>query len=361
MRIGILGGGQLARMLALAGYPLGLEFVFYDASADCCAADLGPVIVGDFQNPAALAKFLAMADVVTYENENIPVVVVNEIAYQKPLHPNTAVLQVSQDRLLEKQLFQKLGIATANFYAVSTPEDLILAGRRVGYPYILKTRREGYDGKGQFKIHSELEAENFNLISSKQGYIAEELIAFSREVSMIAARSISGQIVYYDLCENVHQNGILVQTHNKVSDPLFGVAKQYINQVLQNFNYVGILVIEFFVKENHLIANEMAPRVHNSGHWTIEGAVTSQFENHLRAILDYPLGVTKSCGQATMLNLLTEIPDKSNLLQIPHLHLHDYHKQARANRKVGHITIVSEELTQVQQQSIRVQKIITPE
>lgn len=341
MKIGILGGGQLARMLALAGYPLGLEFSFVDPAPDCCARHLGSTLHADYRHPAALTEWLQQVDIVTYENENIPVATAEWIAAHKPFYPAVAVLRCSQDRLLEKQLFQSLAIPTVAYIPVKTQADLLAAGETVGYPFILKTRREGYDGKGQFKINHSDAARQHSFQPLENGYIAEQFLPFEREISMIGCRSVRDEMVFYEVCENTHEQGVLVQTINRKNDPLAELARKNVQKVLEHFAYVGTLVIEFFVRDNQLIANEMAPRVHNSGHWTIEGAVTSQFENHLRALMDYPLGITESTGHVWMGNLLGQIPPKTHLLSIPGLHLHDYVKAPKPGRKVGHVTYVS--------------------
>lgn len=337
MRIGILGGGQLSRMLALAGYPLGFEFTFLEPTADACARELGRFICAPYQDQNALRQFADQVDIITFENENIPVDTLTFLNEYKPVRPGIKALTTSQDRLFEKTLFRSLDIPCAPFAQINSYEDLLTAAKTLSFPLFLKTRREGYDGKGQLKINnlSELEAINPTMLSNA---IVEQGIAFQREVSLIAARSVSHEIVFYDICENRHQNGILIETQNKVDDPLFETAKTYLTRLLDALDYIGILCVEFFQVDNQLIANEMAPRVHNSGHWTIEGATTSQFENHLRAIANLPLGNTQSLGQATMRNLIGTMPNKNELLAQGHLH--DYHKAPKPGRKLGHVTKV---------------------
>lgn len=343
MRIGILGGGQLARMLALAGYPLGLEFIALDPVQDCCANRLMPTITAPYDDQSAIKKLLQVADVVTFENENIPLATAELIAANKPFYPGKNILASSQDRLTEKQLFQQLSIPTAEFQQIDTVVDVKMAAEKLGLPLIIKTRREGYDGKGQYRINNDSELKKFELPDNHHGFIAESVVAFEREVSIIAVRNVSGDVAFYDLCENVHQQGILMTTRNRRHDPLQEQAKMYADKLLQQFNYVGTLVIEFFVREGKLLANELAPRVHNSGHWTIEGAVTSQFENHLRAICDWPLGNTASVGYSLMQNMIGQHADKQQLLAIKNLHWHDYGKEPRQGRKLGHVTIVKEQ------------------
>lgn len=340
MKIGILGGGQLGRMLALAGYPLGLNFVFYDPQSDCCAKDLGKLICGSYSDEEQLYTFAQCVDVITYENENIPVTAVNFLKQYKSVFPDTNILHYSQDRLQEKQLFNALDIPTVKYLPINNQQDLLNAASQLNYPFIVKTRRQGYDGKGQTKIFDHEQCRSFS-INTPNCYIAEQYIKFDREVSLIATRNIKGECVFYDICENTHQNAILIQTLNKPNDPIFKLAKYYVEKVLDKVSYIGTFTIEFFQIENELVANEMAPRVHNSGHWSIEGAIISQFENHLRAILDWPLGNTQSLGHAVMQNMIGVIPNKFELLRQPGLHLHDYGKEPRTGRKLGHYTIIN--------------------
>ncbi len=341
MKIGILGGGQLSQLLALAGIPLGLEFYFYTHAANCSAQGLGTLCLGDYQNFAALSAFAEKVDLITYENENIPVEVLTFLAGKKPVFPDKMALTHSQDRLLEKKLFQTLGIPSNQFMPVDHLEDLHKAIQTLGYPLVLKKRSEGYDGKGQVIISEKTDLTPLH--TSLKSTLAEEFIPFEREVSLIAARNSSGDCVYYDLSENQHKNGILRHTRNRPNDPLFIEAKKILKKLLEHLQYVGVLTIEFFVKDQQLIANEIAPRVHNSGHWTIEGAATSQFENHLRSILNWPLGLTQSLGNANLYNILSEMPAISSLLAIPGLHIYDYRKSPRPNRKLGHVTLVMQE------------------
>lgn len=338
MHIGILGGGQLGRMLALAGYPLGLTFSFYEPNSDCCARYLGKVTQAGYHDNNKLREFAQSVDIITYESENIPYNAVQLLSQYRPVYPNENILKHCQNRLLEKQLFNQLDIPTVNFFAVNNLDDLKNAAEKLGFPFLLKTCTQGYDGKGQIKINNFAECSNLNL-ENNISYIAEEYIHFDREVSLIAVKN-NTETVFYDICENIHKNGILIETANKPNDTVFALAKTYVNRVLDQFDYRGTFTIEFFQTGENLLANEMAPRVHNSGHWTIEGAVTSQFENHLRAILNWPLGNTESIGQTKMFNIIGEIPDKVKLLQQKNLHLHDYGKQIKPGRKLGHITIV---------------------
>jgi 5-(carboxyamino)imidazole ribonucleotide synthase len=341
MKIGIIGAGQLGRMLALAGYPLGLRFVFLDQSEDAPAAQLGPIVKGAFDDPERLAQLAREVDTVTFEFENVPVAAIRKIAATKPLLPPPDALGASQDRLDEKTLFKKLRVPTPPFAAVDSRDDLVRATRTIGLPGVLKTRRLGYDGRGQFVLRTAADIDTAWDALGSVPLIYEGFVAFSREVSIIGARSTTGEIACYPLSANTHAEGILrytVAPYRNVS--LQRQAEGYLKRLLKHFDYAGVLTIEFFVKRGRLIANEMAPRVHNSGHWTIEGAQTSQFENHLRAILGLPLGSTRPLGHAGMINFIGTIPEAAAVLAVPDVHFHSYGKAPRANRKLGHCTFV---------------------
>ncbi len=340
MKIGILGGGQLARMLILAGMPLGCEFVIYASAVSTSTQDLGKTIIGDFNISKALDQFIQQVDVITFENENIPVEFIQYIERKKNVYPGLKVLKAAQDRVLEKQCFKQLDIPTNQHHPINSDNDLEHACQHLGYPLIVKSRREGYDGKHQKIIQSEQDIKEF---SGKDNLdlIAEEFISFEREISMIGVRNLQGEVAYYDVCENQHQNGILRETKNNKTDPMSEQAQQYVGRILKHFNYVGTLAVEFFVQANKLLANEMAPRVHNSGHWTIEGACASQFENHIRAICGLPLGNTASIGSSLMTNCIGELPSLAGSLKTPGLHFHDYRKAPRAGRKLGHMTLIT--------------------
>lgn len=345
MRIGILGAGQLSRMLALSGIPLGFTFSFYEPNIEHCVNGLGSLIHKPYTDEKALTNFVNACDVITYENENIPVDTAQYIASLKPLYPNVLSLQTTQDRLLEKTLFEKLNIQTVPFQKIDSLHELELFLEKNSFPVVIKKRRQGYDGKGQLKLSS---ANDLSLLTDDflNNCIVESYISFDREVSIIAVRNSTGDCRYYDICENEHKNGVLNQTFNKINDPMFKQAQQYINRIIEALDYVGCLAFEFFQKEDQLFANELAPRVHNSGHWTIEGSHTSQFENHLRAICNLHLGNTESKGVYQMINLLGKIPDSASLLSLDYLHLHHYQKSERANRKVGHLCLPVNPITQ---------------
>lgn len=340
MKIGILGGGQLARMLALAGHPLGLEFIVLCPSTEACAAPVTEHLLADFDDTQALQQLADKADVITYEFENVPAESVEFLSKNNMVFPPPLALSTGCDRLKEKTLFNTLGIKTANFADISDLKSLLNAIDTIGLPAILKTRTEGYDGKGQFVLRDRNDAEAAWQSLNGSPVILEGFVNFEREVSIIAVRSSTGEMAFYPLSENVHREGILRLSTSLSNDPMQPKAENYASQLLEKLDYVGVLAIEFFQKDNELLVNEYAPRVHNSGHWTIEGAHTSQFENHLRAILSLPLGSTALTSNAAMINLIGEIPNMSGVLKLPDAHLHLYGKAPREGRKVGHITLL---------------------
>jgi 5-(carboxyamino)imidazole ribonucleotide synthase len=340
--IGVLGGGQLGRMLALAGYPLGLRFRFLDPAAEAPAEQLAERLIHDYRDTHGLDRFVAGLDAITYEFENVPVELARRLEQKVPVFPPPAALEASQDRLPEKTLFRRLGLPTAPFAPVQTHAELLAAVEQLGYPALLKTRRFGYDGKGQHLIRS---AEDVDAAWRAVGgvpLLLEGFVAFDREVSQLSVRGRDGATAFYPLVENHHEAGILRRSRVPVPGVKVAVqnlACEYSTRVLQALDYVGVLAIEFFCRGDELIANEMAPRVHNSGHWTIEGAQTSQFENHLRAVLGWPLGSTALVQPCALLNLIGELPDSQALLSVPDVHLHLYGKTPRPGRKLGHVTV----------------------
>ncbi len=342
MKIGIIGAGQLGRMLALAGYPLGLRFAFLDQSADAPGAQVGSIVTGAFDDPAGLAKLAREVDVITFDVENVPVDAVRAIAKQRPFLPPVDALGISQDRLHEKTLFRSLKIPTPEFAAVDSLQDLQAAAKRIGIPGVLKTRRLGYDGRGQFYVRHERDLDAAWQALGSVPLIYEGFVNFSREVSIIGVRSTRGETRCYPLSANTHAAGILrhsIAPYN--NGVLQKQAETHLKRILRHFDYAGVLTIEFFVRRGKLIANEMAPRVHNSGHWTIEGAQTSQFENHIRAILGLPLGSTQPIGHSAMLNFIGTIPTLEQILRVPGVHFHSYGKEPRPNRKLGHCTVTA--------------------
>jgi 5-(carboxyamino)imidazole ribonucleotide synthase len=342
MTVGIVGAGQLGRMLALAGYPLGVDFLFLDPAARPPAATLAPHLHGSFEDRRLLRELARRSEVITFDWENVSVAALRALKEDVRICPPLAALAASQDRVSEKRLFERLAIPTTRWRAVASRRQLERAVRDIGLPGVLKTRRLGYDGKGQAVLKSAADVERAWLELGAVALLYEECIAFTHEVSIIGARSAQGEIAVYPLNGNVHWQGILRLTRAPYGPSSWQqLANRYLSRVLEHFHYVGILAIEFFVQRGRLVANEMAPRVHNSGHWTIEGAVTSQFENHLRAILGLPLGSTRALGYAAMINLISQMPPTSELLAFQGLHLHDYAKAPRPGRKLGHCTFVS--------------------
>jgi len=339
MIVGILGGGQLARMLALAGYPLGLKFRFLDPSPEACAGHLGGQVIAGFADHAAVLRLADAAHVVTFEFENVPAQTLAFLPERVPTYPPAEALAVAQDRLREKALFRDLGIATARFAAVDNPNDLASALDRVGLPAILKTRTLGYDGKGQVTLRAPSDAQPAWARLGGVPCTLEELVAFDRELSIIAVRGRNGETAFYPIAENLHRHGILHLSRCRPQDPMQAEAEDAVRRLLDAFGYVGVLALEIFQVGGRLLANEIAPRVHNTGHWTIEGAVTSQFENHLRAILGYPLGSTAAHGPAAMVNLVGQLPDLGRVLAVPGAHVHVYGKEPRPGRKLGHVTL----------------------
>jgi 5-(carboxyamino)imidazole ribonucleotide synthase len=340
--IGILGGGQLGYMLALAGYPLGMRFRFLDPSPEAPVGRIAPRVTGDYSDRAALEKFAHGLEVVTYEFENVPVDAAHFLAKRVPVLPPPAALETAQDRLREKQLFEKLGIATTAYAPLSSAYDLDAALKKIGLPAVVKTRRMGYDGKGQWLLKTPEEVKAVKEELPKQTCILERFVPFTRELSVLAVRGRDGATAFYPLVENHHRSGILrlsLAPAPQVKPEIQAAAEDAARKVLEALSYVGVLAIEFFEWDGELLANEMAPRVHNSGHWTIEGTVTSQFENHLRAINGLPLGATTPIGASAMINLIGELPDSKQVLAVPSAHLHLYGKEPRPGRKVGHVTL----------------------
>jgi len=344
-RVGILGGGQLARMLALAAAPLGVSCAVFDQSSEACSAPYARLHVGDWRDHAALARFADDVEVVTFDFENIPAESALWLSERVPVLPAPRALAVSQDRLREKQLFVELGIPVPVFVPVASRDELYAALDVVGLPSILKTRRLGYDGKGQFRMRLREDADAAWAALAPQagegGLIAEAFVPFESEVSVIAVRGRGGEFRTWPLTRNWHVDGVLSvsMAPARVAPALEHTAFAYARALAERLDYVGVFALELFCKDGALFANEMAPRVHNSGHWTIEGAETSQFENHLRAILGLPLGAGSMRGHAAMLNWIGALPDMHALLDCPGGHWHDYGKSPRAGRKLGHATV----------------------
>ena len=343
--VGILGGGQLARMMALAGAPLGLRFSVMDTSAEACAGQFAPLVVGDYRDSETLARFAAGIDIATFDFENVPAESAQWLSERVPMFPNPRALGTSQDRLAEKTLFGELGIPVPGYVAVDTPAELEAAIAKLGLPCILKTRRLGYDGKGQFRIRAAGDAaaawDALGGQAAAGGLILEAFVPFERELSVVAVRGRDGEFRTWPLTENWHVDGVLSASlaPARVDPALEAQAVGYARALAEALDYVGVFALELFCRDGGLLANELAPRVHNSGHWTIEGAETSQFANHLRAVLGLPLGETRALGTACMLNWIGEMPPPRAVLAEAGGHWHDYGKTPRAGRKVGHATL----------------------
>ncbi|HKK56433.1 5-(carboxyamino)imidazole ribonucleotide synthase [Marinobacter sp.] len=342
MRIGVLGAGQLGRMLALAGYPLAKTFVFYDMSGSP-SAGLGEVMID--RDGQYLDDFISRVDRVTYEFEHLPLDIAEKIAASKPVHPSPRALQICQNREAEKSLFGELGIPTPEWKIADSAESLQAAAEALGCPVVAKTNTEGYDGKGQAVLQSPEEAaEAWNSINHPR-LIVEKFVEFRREISIIAVRSESGELAFYPMAENIHHQGILrysVAPAPGLERHVEDDARRYIKALMNELDYIGVLTLELFETADGLVANEMAPRVHNSGHWTIEGAMTSQFENHIRAVSGHPLGSVEPREVSCMVNIIGEHGDIRRILELPYARLHLYNKGERPGRKLGHVNILAD-------------------
>lgn len=359
MKVGVIGGGQLGRMLALAGTPLGMEFYFLDPAADACAAPLGMHLRGGYDSAEHLQQLAQTVDLVTFEFENVPAETVAYLSRYVPVFPAAESLRIARDRLNEKTLFQQLGIPVTGFANILSQEDLERAVLDMGLPAILKTRTLGYDGKGQKVLRGLGDVPDAFAELGSVPCLLEAFVDFSAEVSAIAVRSREGEVRCYPLAQNVHREGILHLSVASREHPLQALAQDYASRVLNALDYVGVLGFEFFVVGESLMANEIAPRVHNSGHWTIEGAECSQFENHLRAVAGLPLGSTASVGHSAMLNCIGRMPAAEQVLQIEDAHLHDYCKAGKPGRKVGHIGLRCASAQQLEQQIARLESSLS--
>ena len=341
MRIGIIGAGQLGQMLGYAARKLGHECYFLDPSDAPPAARAGPVIQAGFDDRVALSILAEKCDVLTYEFENVPVEALQDIADKVPVYPPQDALRLAQDRLTEKQLFKQLDIPLPQYHQIDSADDLRQAVESIGLPLVIKTRRMGYDGKGQFILQDREQISAAWQELGGKALIAEQWVDFDYEVSAIGVRSANGEIATYCLTHNEHAAGILRVSRAPVEDDvLTDKANRYMHSMLEHLDYVGVLALELFVVGNKLLANEFAPRVHNSGHWTIEGAETSQFSNHILAVTNASPGSTATLGHAGMINLIGHIPDAAR--ELGNGTLHEYGKSARPGRKLGHITVVAD-------------------
>ena len=344
--LAVLGGGQLGRMLGLAALPLGARCRFLDPAPDAGAGAVGELVVGALDDPGALDRVAEGADAVTFEWEGVPADAARRLAARLPVFPGPEALAASQDRQAEKAAFARLGIPTAHFAAVDSRVGLARAVDEVGLPALLKTRRGGYDGKGQHRIDGADDGALDGAWGALGGVplILERVVPFTRELSVLAVRDRAGATRCWPLVENEHRDGILRTSRAPapgVTPELQGRAERYATRLLDEWGYVGVLAVELFDVDGELLANEVAPRVHNSGHWTIEGATTSQFENHVRAVLGWPLGATDAVGVSAMVNCIGALPEPGAVLAVPGAHLHVYGKAPRPDRKVGHITVTA--------------------
>jgi len=342
LRIGILGGGQLGRMLGLAGIPLGFRFLFLDAAPDACAAVTGDLLEAGFDDREAALELGRQVDVATFDFENVPESSARALSELCPLYPGSNALGASQDRLVEKDLLVSLGARVPLYHEVSSRTDLLDGLERLGYPAVLKTRRFGYDGKGQAVLR---DAEDLERAWQKLGdspLILEAFVPFEAECSLIGVRARDGDTRFWPLTGNVHLDGILALSKpGGFEAGLQAAAERIMTGLMDHLDYTGVLTIEFFLHDGELLFNEFAPRVHNSGHWTIDGAETSQFENHLRAISGLPLGATGLAAPSLMFNWIGQMPPLAGAMEIPGLHWHDYGKQPRPGRKIGHATLTA--------------------
>ncbi len=346
--VGVVGGGQLGRMLAIAGLPLDLRFRFLDPDPAAPAGAVGELVVGAYEDPDRLAALAQGAAAVTWEFENVPAASAERLRALGPVYPPPPALAVAQDRLQEKRLFERLHIPCAAYRAVDAPEAVGPAARAVGLPARLKTRRLGYDGRGQVVLERGTDAEGAAALAALGGVpcLVEASVPFERELSVIGVRGGAGRVAVYPLVENHHAGGILqlsLAPAPRLSAALQASGAALCVRILEALDYRGVLAVECFQVAGRLLASEIAPRVHNSGHWTIEGAETSQFENHLRAGLGWPLGSTAARGVSAMVNCLGTLPDADAVLAVPGAHLHRYGKAPRAQRKVGHVTVAAED------------------
>ncbi|MGN2624956.1 5-(carboxyamino)imidazole ribonucleotide synthase [Stutzerimonas balearica] len=339
MKIGVIGGGQLGRMLALAGTPLGMTFAFLDPAPDACAAALGEHLRADYDDKDHLRRLADEVDLVTFEFESVPAETVAFLSQFVPVYPSAESLRIARDRLFEKSLFQELGIPTPAFADIQSQADLDAAVASIGLPAVLKTRTLGYDGKGQKVLRSAADVAGAFAELGSVPCLLEGFVPFTGEVSLVAVRGRDGETAFYPLVHNTHETGILRLSVASSNHPLQKLAEDYVGRVLDKLDYVGVLAFEFFEVDGGLKANEIAPRVHNSGHWTIEGAECSQFENHLRAVAGLPLGSTAKLGESAMLNFIGEVPPVDKVIAIEDCHLHHYGKAFKAGRKVGHATL----------------------
>jgi 5-(carboxyamino)imidazole ribonucleotide synthase len=357
-QVGVFGAGQLGRMMGLAGIPLGLECTFLDPSPDACAGAVGTLVQAEFSDTDAFRRLANRVDVATFDFENVPESSARALQETKPVYPPPEALGACQDRLSEKNLLSSLQVRVPASHPVSSRTDLLTGLDKHSYPAVLKTRRLGYDGKGQAIIRDQEDLERAWQKLGDHALILEAFVPFEQECSLIGVRDLNGETRFWPLTRNVHVDGILVLSlAGGVNDTLQVVAQDIMHRLLDHFAYVGVLTLEFFVLDGELLVNEIAPRVHNSGHWTIDGSETSQFENHMRAITGMPLGSTASKSEALMFNWIGELPERDRLLAIPGVRWHDYGKAARPGRKIGHATLTATTPSELAENARRVAEI----
>ena len=358
MKIGVIGGGQLGRMLALAGTPLGMNFAFLDPAPDACAAALGEHLRADYNDQDHLRQLADEVDLVTFEFESVPAETVAFLSQFVPVYPSAEALRIARDRWFEKSMFKDLGIPTPEFADIQSQADLDAAAANIGLPAVLKTRTLGYDGKGQRVVRKQSDVTDAFAELGSVPCILEGFVPFTGEVSLIAVRGRDGETCFYPLVHNTHENGILRLSVASTHHPLQALAEDYAGRVLNELDYVGVLAFEFFEVDGGLKANEIAPRVHNSGHWTIEGAECSQFENHLRAVSGLPLGSTAKVSESAMLNFIGEVPAVAKVIAVEDCHLHHYGKAFKVGRKVGHATLRCPDRSTLDRQITAVESLI---
>ena len=351
MKIGVIGGGQLGRMLALAGTPLGMNFAFLDPAPDACAQALGEHIRADYGDQDHLRQLADEVDLVTFEFESVPAETVAFLSQFVPVYPSAEALRIARDRWFEKSMFKDLGIPTPDFADIQSQADLDAAVAAIGLPAVMKTRTLGYDGKGQKVLRKPEDVTGAFAELGSVPCLLEGFVPFTGEVSLVAVRARDGETRFYPLVHNRHDSA-------SSDHPLQALAEDYVSRVLTKLDYVGVLAFEFFEVDGGLKANEIAPRVHNSGHWTIEGAECSQFENHLRAVAGLPLGSTAKVGESAMLNFLGSVPPVEQVIAIDDCRLHHYGKAFKAGRKVGHATLRCADRATLDQQIAAVEALI---
>ena len=357
-RIGVLGGGQLGRMLGLAGIPLGFSFVFLDPAEDACASATGELLQAGFSDTEAAHRLAQAVDVATFDFENVPESTARAVEDSCPLFPGSNALAAGQDRLEEKKLLTSLGISVPQYQAVSSRTDLLDALDVIGYPAVLKTLRLGYDGKGQALLRDPEDLERAWQRLGDSPLVLEAFVPFEAECSLVTVRGRDGHTRSWPLTQNVHDGGILALSLPGVFDSgLQAQAEEKMRRLMNELDYTGVLTIEFFLRDGELLANEFAPRVHNSGHWTIDGSPCSQFEAHVRAITGMPQGETRMSAHTLMFNWIGQMPDRDRAMSVPGLHWHDYGKEPRPGRKIGHATLTAATAAELKTRAVEVAEI----